>query len=438
MVTSREIRDAIFDLNLDFLKAVATENRPLLRASYPDPSALGYKVEDIYSPLIDLCATARRPDDKQQNVEVEILKFLINNDADVNAKNHRGNSPLYLSVKYRCPRFISTLLKHGADPLAVNNAGETIFHKLVKEPSVFSLHEILDVVVPKVLSINPKFFKENPSFLPPSSNVDMVARQEELLAAVAKHSAHLDGPDVSTAGHGRSVGGGGSAGPSTHPTGGAGSREIRYAISNLDLDFLKAVATENRSLLRDSYPDPVAGQKVGDIHSPLIDLCATARSPDDKQQNVEVEILNFLIDNEADVNAKNHRGNSPLYLSVKYRSPRFISTLLEHGTDLLAVNNAGETIFHKLVKEPSVFSLHEILDVVVPKVLSINPKFFEENPSFLPPSSNVDMVARQGALLATVARHSAHLDGPDVSAAGHGRSVGGGGSAGPSTVHSSF
>ncbi len=51
---------------------------------------------------------------------------LIDNDAEVNARDADGNTPLILASLYASPKCVELLLKRGADANAANTAGVTV------------------------------------------------------------------------------------------------------------------------------------------------------------------------------------------------------------------------------------------------------------------------------------------------------------------------
>jgi ankyrin repeat protein len=54
-----------------------------------------------------------------------------------------------------------------------------------------------------------------------------------------------------------------------------------------------------------------------------------------------------LIEHGADVNATNDAGNTPLHWAAKYASEKTVAALIEHGADVHATNDAGNTPLHR-------------------------------------------------------------------------------------------
>jgi Ankyrin repeats (3 copies)/Ankyrin repeat len=60
-----------------------------------------------------------------------------------------------------------------------------------------------------------------------------------------------------------------------------------------------------------------------------------------------INVINYLLQNNANVNVQNAYGETPLYLATAHRHTNVIITLLEHGADIAIVNdNDGNTPLH--------------------------------------------------------------------------------------------
>ena len=60
-------------------------------------------------------------------------------------------------------------------------------------------------------------------------------------------------------------------------------------------------------------------------------------------RDADAQAVRKLIENGADVNARDAEGNTPLILASFYASPKCVALLLEKGADANAANKAGVT-----------------------------------------------------------------------------------------------
>jgi ankyrin repeat protein len=58
----------------------------------------------------------------------EMIRELINSGANVDEKDDRGRTPLYLAVRYSIRENVIELLNHGADLDQTNNEGTTVLN----------------------------------------------------------------------------------------------------------------------------------------------------------------------------------------------------------------------------------------------------------------------------------------------------------------------
>jgi ankyrin repeat protein len=58
-------------------------------------------------------------------------------------------------------------------------------------------------------------------------------------------------------------------------------------------------------------------------------------------RNEDAQVARKLLDNGADVNARDAQGNTPLILASFYASPECVELLIEKGADVNAANKAG-------------------------------------------------------------------------------------------------
>jgi len=75
---------------------------------------------------------------------VEVVKFLIENDADINIPNNAGNTPLILATNQGFSRLSYLLINNHADVNAINNSGGTALHEAVDNGDVDLVNLLLE------------------------------------------------------------------------------------------------------------------------------------------------------------------------------------------------------------------------------------------------------------------------------------------------------
>ena len=68
-------------------------------------------------------------------------------------------------------------------------------------------------------------------------------------------------------------------------------------------------------------------------------------------KNGHAETVSLLLDNGADINAKNRDGQTALHVAAKYGHDAIVSLLLDNGADIEAKNIDGSTPLHRAAKK---------------------------------------------------------------------------------------
>jgi len=108
---------------------------------------------------------------------------------------------------------------------------------------------------------------------------------------------------------------------------------LHYAIQNLKFDVAKAFVLRGA----DVNAEDAEGK------TPLFYFGLTQRDPDDYDVDFK-SAGEFLIDHGADINHRDHYGNSPLHTTIE--NSRIVELLISRGADVNAKNKKGQTPLH--------------------------------------------------------------------------------------------
>ena len=200
----------------------------------------------------------------EQQVNLQILELLLNRGADPNSKDFIGNTPLHISIQNHNLPLCQLLLQNGADPAVQNGEGYgSIFVSLLEsQPQI--LRELLGA------GANPNVISENDQLTP-------------LLYLIS----YL---------------------PNTNIT--------------LQLCEILLQNGADPNLTKNSYPIILASTRG---------YC---------------EIVDLLLRNNADINVQDSRGNTCLHLSTRRNFPECVEVILKHNKQIIKKDIDGNTALH--------------------------------------------------------------------------------------------
>lgn len=107
---------------------------------------------------------------------------------------------------------------------------------------------------------------------------------------------------------------------------------------------------------------PAGGSTTSSGVSPLIHLAA-------HPNYYSSSMLNFLLSQGVDIDAKNFNGNTPLMLAVKSGTLYKIKYFLDNGADPLATNKSGEMVLQEAQRLPTSFQdRQDIINALLAKM----------------------------------------------------------------------
>ncbi|XP_044728090.1 putative ankyrin repeat protein RF_0381 isoform X1 [Chrysoperla carnea] len=218
------------------------------------------------------------------NKHSEIAKLILTSGSEVNSKTYNyknsSNTPLHFAVINVDIEIIKMLLVRGANINAQNILGQTPLYNMIENDDQV---EIFELLLKHEADVNVKDdCGQTPLFGAIQNN------RLEIIELLLKHKADINAEDIIE------------------------KIPLFYAIENQNLKITKLLL-DNGANVKD---DPE-----------LLHSAAMGESP---------EIVELLLQHNADVNVKNRYGQTPLYKAIEYDRLEIIELLLKHKADINA------------------------------------------------------------------------------------------------------
>lgn len=225
----------------------------------------------------------------------EVVQYLIDMGADVNAKNQKGNTPFIEAILGNNKEVIAMFLKLGVDPKIINSEGKNVLHFLSS-----SCHnpELTEFFLGKGVDVNTE---DNDGYTPLNT-----ACQNQKDADYIR--LLLDyGANVKTKSHG-------------------GTTPLFSLCMNSTLSTIKLLY-EHHDLTT-----------IAEFETALLHAACMNKNSDTE------DIVGFLIAKNFAINTLNQDGETPLHIACRYgRRRSVLKKLLKNGANPNALNKSGET-----------------------------------------------------------------------------------------------
>ncbi|MDR0719617.1 MAG: ankyrin repeat domain-containing protein, partial [Treponema sp.] len=252
------------------------------------------------------------------------IDFILEKDANVNIKNASGASPLHEAARSGNIRIMKTLLDRGAEVNSQDAKGNSVLHIAVPAGNH---QEALELFLSKGANINLRDEHGDS----PLHVVIMLNRPQEIIQLLLAR-----GSDVSI----RNA---------------EGKTALYLAIEEEEARYVPLLIMYKSDIFAADNAGITPFERSLINESPILYSLITSESvfQNDSQGNTmlhiaiknraSIEVINYIIDREARVNARNKEGDTPLLLAVRLNEQVSGELLLSKDADIFASNSAGES-----------------------------------------------------------------------------------------------
>ena len=221
----------------------------------------------------------------------EIARYLLNAGADANAQDSLGKTPmLIITPQDTRAELYTMLLEHGSNPNAKDLYGDTPLH-------IATITGMTTQILDKLIAAGADINERNKKGVTPLS-LAVEHKWAEHIAYYACCGADIHAEDME------------------------GNTPLTRALDS-GLEIIAKLINKNNCSSRDSYGNTP-------LHIAI-------------QKNAGSELIKYIIDCGADVNARNRYGDAPLFLAVQKNQRPAGELLLSHQADVFATNTENQS-----------------------------------------------------------------------------------------------
>ena len=254
--------------------------------------------------------------------KIDVLKMLIDHGADVNSSNNTGTTPLLIAVNNNQGANINELIENGADVNAVNNKGISPLSMAVMN----NKSEYAAQLIEHGADINFVNKKGASPLL-----IAIMNNKHDCIKELLKHDVNVL---LGTKGE---------------------KMVIDYARMNLKnkSDLLNEIEAMSKRALMDLCKDKDNGNEDEIMRAVEHGIDVNGRSSKSHNttliyaaRNKSARVVEALIENGADVNARNNDGVNALIWAVMYNDVDVVRLLVENGGDVEVEDKFGHDVFY--------------------------------------------------------------------------------------------
>ena len=279
---------------------------------------------------------------KREASSGEIVRYLIKNGADVNAKDNEGYTPLYYAITLEDMESAHILIENGSN---VNERTEesTLFHILVAKGNL----ELVKLAVERGANINARD-KDGLTLL----HYALAGRKTRIFKYLVKKGADIHVRDI----QGLTI---------LHYAAILGNFEVvKYLIEkkgfdpnvkslnnetplhrasvSCNLEIIKYLVEEKGvdvNVKNDKGSLPIHYSVLGNVFNSYLSLL----SGEETSKSSCKDVVEYLIEKGNDINAKNKLGLTPLHIAVLAKNMNMVEYLVKKGAEVNVKDNMGRT-----------------------------------------------------------------------------------------------
>jgi ankyrin repeat protein len=272
------------------------------------------------------------------NRNFNVVQILLENGADVNTVDGRGRTILMYAATAGLTGMIQPLLVYGADADARDESGRTALHRLVATGDL----KAIEILVRHGADVSAR----NNTGYTPLMYAAFGAKPDAVKALLT------NAPEVNTKDKGGRAALDHAMFPLTYFS--IAIRDVLLqhgADTNIRVDNFEPLLTAVVRSQDYSVADVQVFLRYGANVNAIDDFGSTALHA--AVERLDMQIVDTILQHDADVNARDGQGKTPLMLAVSQgpiTSTEVVETLLENGADVDAVNRSGTTALREAVK----------------------------------------------------------------------------------------
>ena len=298
--------------------------------------------------------------DDEEPDPIGLIQLLLENGAEVNARDYWDETPLHWAFSNGRRNIAEMLLYRGATVNAKNNRGETILHQMSQsEDCVRAVHLLLEMgadvnaqdndhITPLHLASENGILETARALLDHGAKVNAESNRNE--TPLHKLSGRLGScPRIARLlmEHGADV----NAREEDHAT------PLHLASEGGSFDVAEILVTCGADVNAKNDQD----------QTPLFLLLKRSRF-----SYISLDLIRLLVEYGADANTRSEDNTAALHLACNHEAVEVVQFLLNHGTNVDAKDNQGQSPFHRLVRADRPWTASNSLAVQVAHLLLNN------------------------------------------------------------------